>query len=223
MLAAQGSLLTNKYAEGYPGKRYYGGCEFVDIAEQLAIDRAKQLFGAGVRQRAAALRRAGEPGGVLRRARSPGDTILGMSLPHGGHLTHGSPVNLSGKWFEVIPYGLDPKTELIDYDAGRGARARAQAEADHRRRVGLFARDRLEALPRDRRRGRRHADGRHGALRGPRRRGAATRRRSASRDFVTTTTHKTLRGPRGGMILCRRAEARRRSTRPCSPACRAAR
>ena len=115
-MAAQGSQLTNKYAEGYPGKRYYGGCEFVDIAEQLAIDRVKKLFdaeAANVQPHSGA--QANQA--VFFAALKPGDTILGMSLPHGGHLTHGSPVNMSGKWFNVVPYGLDPETELIDYDA----------------------------------------------------------------------------------------------------------
>ena len=116
VLAAQGSQLTNKYAEGYPGKRYYGGCEYVDIAEQLAIDRAKELFGCGM---ANVQPHSGAQANqaVFFAALKPGDTVLGMSLPHGGHLTHGSPVNQSGKWFHVVAYGLDPDTELIDYDA----------------------------------------------------------------------------------------------------------
>src|SRR6266699_2561186 len=116
VLEAQGSVLTNKYAEGYPGKRYYGGCEYVDIAEQLAIDRAKKLFNAefaNVQPHSGA--QANQA--VFFAALKPGDTILGMSLPHGGHLTHGSPVNVSGKWFRVVAYGLDPQTELLDYAA----------------------------------------------------------------------------------------------------------
>src|SRR5580700_609034 len=116
VLEAQGSVLTNKYAEGYPHKRYYGGCEFVDIAEELAIDRAKKLFDAefaNVQPHSGA--QANQA--VLFATLTPGDTILGMSLPHGGHLTHGSPVNLSGKWFRVVAYGLDPETEQIDYAA----------------------------------------------------------------------------------------------------------
>src|SRR5678816_4087550 len=119
VLEAQGSVLTNKYAEGYPGKRYYGGCEFVDIAEQLAIDRAKELFGCGM---ANVQPHSGAQANqaVFFAALKPGDTVLGMSLPHGGHLTHGSPVNQSGKWFHVVAYGLDPDTELIDYDAAEG-------------------------------------------------------------------------------------------------------
>jgi glycine hydroxymethyltransferase len=116
VLAAQGSQLTNKYAEGYPGKRYYGGCQYVDVAEQLAIDRAKKLFGAefaNVQPHSGA--QANQA--VFFATLKPGDTILGMSLPHGGHLTHGSPVNFSGKWFKVVAYGVDPKTELIDYQS----------------------------------------------------------------------------------------------------------
>src|SRR5438067_8268285 len=116
VLEAQGSVLTNKYAEGYPGKRYYGGCEYVDVAERLAIDRAKKLFGAdyaNVQPHSGA--QANQA--VFFATLKPGDTFLGMALPHGGHLTHGSPVNLSGKWFRVVAYGLDPATELIDYDA----------------------------------------------------------------------------------------------------------
>jgi len=113
VMAAQGSQLTNKYAEGYPGKRYYGGCEFVDLAEQLAIDRVKKLFGApfaNVQPHSGA--QANQA--VFFAALQPGDTIMGMALPHGGHLTHGSPVNLSGKWFNVVSYGLNASTELID-------------------------------------------------------------------------------------------------------------
>src|SRR5713226_559594 len=116
VLEALGSVFTNKYAEGYPGKRYYGGCQFVDVVEQLAIDRAKKLFDAefaNVQPHSGA--QANQA--VFFAALKPGDTILGMSLPHGGHLTHGSPVNISGKWFRVFAYGLDPATELIDYDA----------------------------------------------------------------------------------------------------------
>src|SRR6476619_3235179 len=115
VLEAQGSVLTNKYAEGYPGKRYYGGCEYVDIAEQLAIDRAKQLFDctyANVQPHAGSQANQAVYTAVLK----PGDTILGMSLAHGGHLTHGSPVNLSGRLYQVVSYGLNAKEE-IDYEA----------------------------------------------------------------------------------------------------------
>src|SRR5947209_7093241 len=116
VLAAQGSQLTNKYAEGYPGKRYYGGCEFVDVAEQLAIDRAKSLFKAeyaNVQAHSGSQANAAVYFAVL----TPGDTILGMSLAHGGHLTHGSPVNFSGKFYNVVSYGLTEETEEIDYQA----------------------------------------------------------------------------------------------------------
>src|SRR5207237_9711497 len=114
VLHAQGSVLTNKYAEGYPGKRYYGGCEYVDIAEQLAIDRAKTLFGAGyanVQPHSGA--QANQA--VFYATLHPGDTILGMSLGHGGHLTHGASINISGRYFDAVTYGLDPETEAIDY------------------------------------------------------------------------------------------------------------
>ncbi len=159
VLAAQGSQLTNKYAEGYPGKRYYVGCEFVDIAEKLAIDRAKKLFhadAANVQPHSGA--QANQA--VFFAALKPGDTILGMSLPHGGHLTHGSPVNVSGKWFRVVAYGLDPQTELLDYAA-----VERLAEEHKPKAAGVY----------------------------PTPVGIA--------DFCTSTTHKTLRGPRGGLIL----------------------
>src|SRR3979490_2194420 len=116
VMEAQGSRRTNKYAEGYPGKRYYAGCEFVDIAEQLAIDRVKELFNAefaNVQPHSGTQANQAVFFAILK----PGDTVLGMSLPHGGHLTHGSPVNMSGKWFNVVAYGLDPERELIDYAA----------------------------------------------------------------------------------------------------------
>jgi glycine hydroxymethyltransferase len=198
VLAAQGSVLTNKYAEGYPGRRYYGGCEFVDIAEQIAIDRAKQLFGApwaNVQPHSGS--QANQA--VYAAALQPGDTILGMSLAMGGHLTHGSPVNLSGKLYRIVSYGLDAKEE-IDY---------AQAEKlalEHRPKLivtGASAYSRVI----DWQRFRAIAD-RCGALLMsdmahyaglvavglyPSPVGVA--------DFTTTTTHKTLRGPRGGLIL----------------------
>ena len=178
----QGCVLTNKYAEGYPGRRYYGGCEFVDVAEQLAIDRAKALFGAeyaNVQPHSGAQANTAVYHALLQ----PGDTILGLELAHGGHLTHGMKINVSGRLYDIAPYGVDRETSLIDMDEVARDRARAQAEADRRRLVGLPAPARLRALPRDRRRGRRAADGRHGALRRARRRrpapepGAARRRR----------------------------------------------
>ncbi|HTW37573.1 MAG TPA: serine hydroxymethyltransferase [Steroidobacteraceae bacterium] len=204
VLEAQGSVLTNKYAEGYPGRRYYGGCEFVDVAEQLAIDRAKRLFGAafanvqphsGVQANTA----------VYLALIQPGDTLLGMSLDHGGHLTHGARVNISGKLFRAVQYGVRPDTGLIDYDevqrlaererpklviAGFSAYSRAIDWArfaaiarsvgayfmvDMAHVAGLVATGLYpDPLP--------HAD------------------------VVTTTTHKTLRGPRGGLILARANE-----------------
>jgi glycine hydroxymethyltransferase len=199
VMAAQGSQLTNKYAEGYPGKRYYGGCEYVDIAEQLAIDRAKKLFGAefaNVQPHSGA--QANQA--VFFAALQPGDTVLGMSLPHGGHLSHGSPVNVSGKWFKVVAYGVDPQTELIDYDAAERlaqqhkpklivtgasaysrvidwARFRAIADA-----VGAYLMADIA-----------HYAGLIAAELYPSPIGIA--------HFVTSTTHKTLRGPRGGIIL----------------------
>ena len=165
VLIAQGSQLTNKYAEGYPGKRYYGGCEYVDMAETLAIERAKKLFGApwaNVQPHSGSQANQAVYTAVLK----PGDTILGMSLAMGGHLTHGSPVNLSGKLYRVVSYGLNAKEE-IDYDAAEKHRAGREAEADRHRRLGLCARHRLEALPRHRRQVRRAADGGHRALRRP--------------------------------------------------------
>ena len=128
VLEAQGSILTNKYAEGYPGQRYYGGCEFVDVAEQLAIDRAKALFGA---EHVNVQPHSGSQANmaVYFSQLSPGDTILSMDLTHGGHLTHGSPVNFSGKFFKVVPYGVRQSDERIDYDA----MARAGAHSIARR------------------------------------------------------------------------------------------
>ena len=199
VMAAQGSQLTNKYAEGYPGKRYYGGCDHVDVAEQLAIDRAMKLFGAGfanVQPHSGA--QANQA--VFFATLKPGDTVLGMSLAHGGHLTHGSPVNQSGKWFHVVSYGLDPATEIIDYDAAaRLAREHKPkliiAGASAYSRVIDWARFRAIAdsvgayLMADMA----HYAGLVAAGLYPSPVGAA--------HFVTSTTHKTLRGPRGGFIL----------------------
>ena len=201
VMAAQGSQLTNKYAEGYPGKRYYGGCEFVDVAERIALERVMKLFhseAANVQPHSGA--QANQA--VFFAALKPGDTILGMSLPHGGHLTHGSPVNISGKWFKVVPYGLDPATELIDYAAAErlahehkpkliiaGASAYSRVIDWKRFReiadaVGAFL---LVDMA--------HYAGLIAAGVYPSPVGIA--------DFVTSTTHKTLRGPRGGFILMR--------------------
>jgi glycine hydroxymethyltransferase len=190
VLKAQGSVLTNKYAEGYPGRRYYGGCEHVDEVERLAIERGKALFGAGfVNVQPHSGAQANQA--VFLALLQPGDRIMGMSLAHGGHLTHGSPVTMSGKWFDVVSYQVRESDQLIDYDEPARQGAADAPEADHRRRLGLPARHRLRRVPRDRRRGRRAADGRHGAL----------RRLVAARLYpdplphahvVTTTTHKTL-------------------------------
>ena len=201
VMAAQGSQLTNKYAEGYPGKRYYGGCEFVDIAERIAIERAMKLFraeAANVQPHSGA--QANQA--VFFAALKPGDTILGMSLPHGGHLTHGSPVNISGKWFKVIPYGLDPVTELIDYPAAERLAHEhkpklivAGASAYSRVIDWQRFRDIADAVGALLMVDMAHYAGLVAAGLYPSPVGIA--------DFVTSTTHKTLRGPRGGLILMR--------------------
>jgi glycine hydroxymethyltransferase len=199
VMAAQGSQLTNKYAEGYPGRRYYGGCEHVDAAELLAIDRAKRLFHAdfaNVQPHSGA--QANQA--VFFAALKPGDTILGMSLPHGGHLTHGSPVNISGRWFNVVAYGLERETELIDYeDAQRLAQehkpkliiagASAYSRVIDWKRFKAIADSVGALLMVDMA----HYAGLIAAGVYPTPIGIA--------DFVTSTTHKTLRGPRGGLIL----------------------
>lgn len=204
VLEAQGSVLTNKYAEGYPAKRYYGGCEYVDVAEELAIERAKKLFGAhyaNVQPHSGSQANAA----VMMALLSPGDVILGMSLPHGGHLTHGSKVNFSGKLYHSVEYGVDVNTGLIDYDAleslalqhkpkliiaGFSAYSRTLDWARFREiadKVGAYL----------------MADMAHVA-------GLVAVGLYPSplpyADVVTTTTHKTLRGPRGGLILCRENE-----------------
>jgi glycine hydroxymethyltransferase len=206
VMEAQGSVLTNKYAEGYPGKRYYGGCEEVDKAETIAIDRIKALFGA---EHANVQPHSGSQANmaVYLAMLTPGDTIMGMELSHGGHLTHGHPLNFSGKYFKVVSYGVHPETEQIDYErlealakehkpkmilsgASNYSRvidwARLRAIADS---VGAFL----------------FADIAHyaglvaaGIYPSP----------VALADFVTTTTHKTLRGPRGGVILCKEKYAK---------------
>ena len=200
VLAAQGSQLTNKYAEGLPGKRYYGGCEFVDIAEQLAIDRVKKLFGADA---ANVQPNSGSQANqaVFFAAMKPGDTFLGMSLAMGGHLTHGSPVNMSGRWFNVLSYGLNEKEE-IDYPAlerlAREHRPKlilAGASAYSLRidfeRIAKVAREVGAYFMVDMA----HYAGLIAAGEYPNPVGVA--------DFVTSTTHKTLRGPRGGFVLAR--------------------
>ena len=204
VMQAQGSILTNKYAEGYPGKRYYGGCEYVDIVEQLAIDRAKKLFGAeyaNVQPHSGAQANTAVYFALLQ----PGDTILGMNLTDGGHLTHGSPVNISGKYFKIIPYGVDKETERIDYDelerlakehqpklivGGASAYSRVidfERMAQIAKSVGAYFMVDMA-----------HIAGLVAAGLHP--------SPVPYADVVTTTTHKTLRGPRGGLILCRDAE-----------------
>jgi glycine hydroxymethyltransferase len=199
VLQAAGSVMTNKYAEGYPGKRYYGGCEFVDVVEQVAIDRVKKLFdaeAANVQPHSGA--QANQA--VFMAALNPGDTILGMSLPHGGHLTHGSPVNMSGKWFKVVAYGLDPESELIDYaEAERLAHqhkprmivagASAYSRVIDWERFRDIADDVGAVLMVDMA----HYAGLVAAGLYPSPVGIA--------HYVTSTTHKTLRGPRGGFVL----------------------
>ena len=204
VLEAQGSVLTNKYAEGYPGKRYYGGCEFVDVVESLAIERAKKLFDAGyanVQPHSGAQANMAVFFALLQ----PGDTVMGMSLTDGGHLTHGSPVNMSGKYFNVIPYGVTKDTETIDYDeleriavekkpkmivAGASAYARVidfPRLGEIAKKVGAYLMVDIA-----------HIAGLVAAGEHP--------SPIPYADVVTTTTHKTLRGPRGGMILCRDEE-----------------
>lgn len=201
VLEAVGSVLTNKYAEGYPAKRYYGGCEFVDIAEQLAIDRAKKLFGAeyvNVQPHSGSQANFGAYFSVLQ----SGDTILGMNLSHGGHLTHGSLVNFSGKFFNVIPYGVTKDTETIDYDeveklavenkpkliiAGASAYPRAIDFAQFRKIADKAGAVLMVDMA--------HIAGLVAA--------GVHENPVPYADIVTTTTHKTLRGPRGGMILAK--------------------
>jgi len=201
VLEAMGSVFTNKYAEGYPGKRYYGGCEHVDRAEQLAIDRAQQLFGAEhVNVQAHSGTQANIA--VYMAALQPGDTVLGMNLAHGGHLSHGHPLNFSGKMYKFVPYGVSAETETLDYDeierlarehrpkmvvAGASAYARVIDFA----RLAAIARS-VDALL--------FVDIAHIA-------GLVAAGLHPSpvphADFVTSTTHKTLRGPRGGLVMCR--------------------
>ena len=201
VMAAQGSVLTNKYAEGYPGKRYYGGCEYVDIAENLARDRAKELFGAdhaNVQPHSGAQANTGVYFALL----NPGDTVVGMNLAHGGHLTHGSPVNISGKYFNFVPYGVRDEDETIDYEALRKlvletkpkllvAGASAYPRIIDFERMGAIAREAGCLFMVDMA----HIAGLVAAGLHP--------SPVPYADIVTTTTHKTLRGPRGGMILCR--------------------
>ncbi len=206
ILEATGSVFTNKYAEGYPGRRYYGGCEFTDVVEQLAIDRAKQLFGA---EHANVQPHSGTQANVAvyMTVLKPGETILGMNLSHGGHLTHGHPLNFSGKMYRIVPYGVRKDTETIDYDAlaelARQNKPRlivAGASAYPReidfKRIGEIGRDSGALVMADMA----HLAGLVAVGEHP--------NPVPHCDFVTTTTHKTLRGPRGGIILCRQAFAK---------------
>ena len=206
VLEAMGSVLTNKYAEGYPGKRYYGGCEFVDIAEQLAIDRAKALFGA---EHANVQSHSGTQANVsvYMSVLQPGDTVLGMNLAHGGHLTHGHPLNFSGKMYKFIPYGVNKETETIDYDE------LDRLAHEHKPKMivaGASAYSRIIDFPRMAKTARDvgalfFVDMAHiaGLVAGGMHPSPVPHA-----DFVSTTTHKTLRGPRGGMVLCKQQFAK---------------
>ncbi len=207
VMAAAGTHLTNKYAEGYPGKRYYGGCEYVDIAEDLARNRAKELFGCefvNVQPHSGAQANTAVYFAML----EPGDTILGMNLSHGGHLTHGSPVNISGSYFNIVPYGVDEKTQTIDYDALLEiakeckpkmivAGASAYPRTIDFARFAAIAQEVGAYLMVDMA----HIAGLVAAGLHP--------SPVPHADFVTTTTHKTLRGPRGGMIMCKKKYAKK--------------
>jgi len=206
VIEAMGTPLTNKYAEGYPGKRYYGGCENVDVVESLAIERAKELFGAehaNVQPHSGAQANMAVFFAVL----NPGDTVLSMSLAHGGHLSHGSPVNMSGKYFNIVPYGVEEGTSVVDYDkirelaleckpklivAGASAYPRVldfKKFSDIAKEVGAYLMVDIA-----------HISGLVAAGLHP--------SPVPYADFVTTTTHKTLRGPRGGLILCKEEHAK---------------
>lgn len=206
VLAAQGSVLTNKYAEGYPGKRYYGGCEYVDIVENLAIQRAKELFGAehvNVQPHSGAQANTAVYFAMLK----PGDTVMGMNLAHGGHLTHGHPINFSGTYFNFVPYGVDKESERIDYDELE------RLALEHKPKLivaGASAYPRIIDFPRlkaiaDKIEAKLMVDMAHIA-------GLVATGLHPSpvpyADFVTTTTHKTLRGPRGGLIMCKEEYAK---------------
>ena len=204
VMEAQGSVLTNKYAEGLPHKRYYGGCEFVDSIEELAIERAKELYQAAwanVQPHSGAQANFA----VFLALLQPGDTILGMDLSHGGHLTHGSPVNVSGKWFKAVHYGVDPDTQQLNFDAIR------QLALEHKPKLIVCG---YSAYPRtiDFQAFRAIADEVGAYLLADMAHIAGLVAAGVHPspvphcDVVTTTTHKTLRGPRGGLILCRDAE-----------------
>ena len=215
VLCAMGSVLTNKYAEGYPGKRYYGGCECVDVVEQIAIERAKKLFGAGyanVQPHSGSQANTAVYFALLQ----PGDTVMGMSLAHGGHLTHGSPVNISGTYYHFVPYGLNPVTETIDMEEfGRLAREVrpklivAGASA-YPRVIGFEAMAKIA-----------HEVGAYFMVDMAHIAGLVAAGEHPSpmpyADIVTTTTHKTLRGPRGGMILTNNEELAKKINKAIFP------
>ncbi|HQL00107.1 MAG TPA: serine hydroxymethyltransferase [Smithellaceae bacterium] len=211
VLEAQGSVMTNKYAEGYPGKRYYGGCEYVDIVEELAIERCKKLFGAeAVNVQPHSGTQANMA--VYFAAASPGDTILGMNLSHGGHLSHGSPANFSGKYYKIIPYGVNRDTETIDYDE------MARLVREHKPKMIVVG---ASAYPRmiDFAKFRAAADEVGAVIMADIAHIAglvATGLHPSPIDvceYVTSTTHKTLRGPRGGLIMCKDAYAKTLNSR----------
>lgn len=220
VMEAQGSQLTNKYAEGYPAKRYYGGCEYVDIVEQLAIDRVKELFGAAyanVQPHSGSQANQAVYASVLK----PGDTILGMSLAHGGHLTHGASVNISGKLYNAVTYGLD-ENEVLDY-------AEVERLALEHKPKMIVAGASAYALQIDWAKFREIADkvgaylfvdmAHYAGLVA----GGEYPNPVPFCDFVTTTTHKTLRGPRGGVILCRDNTHEKALNSSIFPACKAVR
>ena len=199
VMAAMGSVLTNKYAEGYPGKRYYGGCEYVDVVESIAIERAKKLFGANfanVQPHSGAQANTAVYFALLQ----PGDTVLGMSLAHGGHLTHGSPVNISGKYYNFVPYGLNENTGMLDYDEveklakEHSPKLIVAGASAYPRKIDF---ERLSAIAK--------SVGAYFMVDMAHIAGLVAAGEHQSpvpyADIVTTTTHKTLRGPRGGMIL----------------------
>ena len=211
VMEAQGSVMTNKYAEGYPRKRYYGGCEFVDETEQLAIDRAKELFGA---EHANVQPHSGSQANmaVYLAALEAGDTVMGMDLSNGGHLTHGSPVNFSGLLFDIVPYGIDPETHRINYNqledlakkhkpkmiiAGYSAYPRELDFEKYKQIADSVGATLLVDMA--------HFAGLVA--------GGVHPSPVPHADFVTTTTHKTLRGPRGGMILCKESWAKKVNSR----------
>ena len=221
VLAAQGSVLTNKYSEGYPAKRYYGGNQVVDEAEVLARDRLCELFGAehaNVQPHSGANANMAAFLALL----EPGDKVMGMRLDQGGHLTHGSPVNFSGRLYDFVSYGVDRESERIDYDELRALALARAAQADHRRRDRVPAHHRLRRVPRDRRRVRRAADGRRRAHRRPHRRWCAPVAGPVRRRRHHHHPQDAARPARRRHHVPR-ASTPPRSTRRCSPGCRAVR